>query len=118
MAGHQHRRAEQWIAAIECLHDNTAGIEFVILLNLTLCQQAGARHRSMKVIRMGGAERRQLSTRLCPGGGGGTVRMDDAPNILESAIKLEVRRGVQAGPEPPFKYSGPNRERPLLYPGA
>src|SRR5215471_12337148 len=59
---------------------------------------------------MGGAERGQTPAGLSPGGGGGTVSMNNAAKLLKGAVKLEVRGRVGTGPQLAFNDS-PRVER-------
>jgi len=48
----------------------------------------------MEMICVGGSQGRDLSTGLRPGGGIKTMSMNDGPDLLESAIKHQMRGGV------------------------
>src|SRR5262245_37627945 len=78
VAGHQNGWTGQGIAFGKGLNDGSSGIGFVVGLDLAWAQQPGAGNVPVKVIGVGGSQRRQWLTCLCPSRGEQTVGMDNA----------------------------------------
>lgn len=97
VAGNEHARTMQRVTASKSLHDDIAGVHFVIISDFARVKTTGARNRTVKVIGVCSAKSGNGSATLSPGGGIETVRVNDPANLAKSAIKYEVSFSIRAG---------------------
>jgi len=79
VAGHQHGRTVQRVTPGKGPGNQPASIELVIVFNFSLREQAGAGHRAMEIISVGGAQGRKRLAALGPGRSMETVGVHNTP---------------------------------------
>ena len=81
----------------EGFNDDGAGALFVILIQLFLGQVPGAGDGTVEIVGMGGAVAGNIPAGLGPGHRVGTVGMDNAPQLGEGLVQLNMGFGIGAG---------------------
>ncbi len=97
VAGDEHAGTVQGIATSKGFDDYIAGVHFVIFFDLASVEPSSARNGPMKIIGVSGAESRNRTATLRPGGGKKAVGVNDATNLTKSAIKNQMSVSIRAG---------------------
>ena len=101
MAGNQARGAAQRVEAFHAGNDGEPGIRFVIGLDLLARELGGERDFAVEVVRVRGAEARDLAIRLRPCGGMARVRVHDAADFGKRFVERDVGREIGRGRSEP-----------------
>src|SRR5437016_2433252 len=100
--GDQHGRMVQRVQAVESLDDDAASVQLVIGFDFVRQQLPRARDVAAPIIGVRRAKSRKLSAGLRPGGGVKAMGVDDAADMLKSAIENQMGWRIGAWREPAF----------------
>src|SRR6185369_6622816 len=92
--GQEGRRNVAMIEVVETTNDRLARVRLVITRHFIVRQMADDGNRPVKMVRVRGAEARDLAAGLRPDRGVMRMRVYDAADRLECAIKREMRRQI------------------------